>query len=154
MTSVEDELLEETIIQFRTLLERYIYDTHATEEWFEEFDEWIKVGVNDNEEDGWECFKNKYFNDWEDSGNDFWECIGSEELDDDFKTGEVLTMMTLMAEEFNDRFETKFLLTNKNFNSERKIWNCLAYWAVETEMGKFVKKEFTNRFNDELDSKN
>lgn len=143
-----DEVSDETKENFTELLLDYVgRECREFCYWFDrKFETFYKEGITE-EADAWEDFREFAFNDFDNSDNDFWKYIGSEELNDTFKVGEVMELMVAMSQDFNDSFDIQLKMTDKTFNSERRIWNTLAYWATFTDLIDPVRDGFKKKWN-------
>lgn len=147
-----DEISDEAKENFKNFLNEYSFGGNKSliEEWFEyHFEDEVKQGLND-ERDGWEVFRNFAFNDSDESDNDFWKFTGSEKLNELFCVGDVMEMMVACSDDFNDSFDVQLKMTDKNFNSERRIWNTLAYWATYTDLTDDIREEFKKRWDEKV----
>ena len=141
------EINNETIETFAELLMEYSgRECRQFRYWFEKkFDEFYKEGMK--WEEGWEDFRNFAFNDSDDSDNDFWNYFGSERLNQEFKVSEVMKLMVECARYFKYNFDNEVKLTDNTFNTERGIWNTLAWWATDT----YISLELSDGFNKRWD---
>ena len=146
-----DEINSDIIDNFGDLLMEYSgRECRQFRYWFEEkFDEFYKEGITEWEE-GWEDFRNFAFNDSDDRDNDFWKYFGSQELNERFNVSDVMLMMVECARYIKDNFANEVKLTDITFNSERKIWNTLAWWATYTDIGDELRDGFKKRWESQV----